>query len=111
MVESIDYKTTSFEEAVPPMDVVIDTVGGDTRERSFEIIKPSGMLVSVVSKPLPERHQSTGARRLFSRGGDHGAAGDDHRLVQSGHVDGPSRNRPAIGAGAYDARNAGPRAA
>jgi NADPH:quinone reductase-like Zn-dependent oxidoreductase len=35
----IDYKTTRFEEAVPPIDVVIDTVGGDTRERSFGIIK------------------------------------------------------------------------
>jgi hypothetical protein len=32
-VESIDHKTTSFGEAVPRMDVVIDTVGGDARER------------------------------------------------------------------------------
>jgi NADPH:quinone reductase-like Zn-dependent oxidoreductase len=64
MVEPIDYKTTSFEDAVPPMDGVIDTVGGDTRERSFGIIKPSGMLMSVVSEPLPERHQSTGVRAV-----------------------------------------------
>jgi NADPH:quinone reductase-like Zn-dependent oxidoreductase len=61
----IDYKTTRFEEAVPPMDVVIDTVGGDTRARSFGIIKPGGMLVSVVSEPMPERQQSHGVRAVF----------------------------------------------
>jgi NADPH:quinone reductase-like Zn-dependent oxidoreductase len=61
----IDYKTTRFEEAVPPIDVVIDTVGGDTQERSFGIIKPGGILVSVVSEPMPERHQSNGIRAIF----------------------------------------------
>jgi NADPH:quinone reductase-like Zn-dependent oxidoreductase len=61
----IDYKTTRFEEVVPPIDVVIDTVGGDTRERSFGIIKPGGMLVSVVSEPMPERHHSNGVRAVF----------------------------------------------
>jgi NADPH:quinone reductase-like Zn-dependent oxidoreductase len=61
----IDYKTTRFEEVVPPIDVVIDTVGGDTRERSFGIIKPGGILVSVVSEPMPERHQSNGVRAVF----------------------------------------------
>ena len=61
----IDYKTTRFEEVVPPLDVVIDTVGGATRERSFGIIKPGGMLVSVVSEPMPERQQSNGVRAVF----------------------------------------------
>ena len=61
----IDYKTTRFEEVVPPLDVVIDTVGGDTRARSFGIIKPGGMLVSVVSEPMPERQQSHGVRAVF----------------------------------------------
>jgi NADPH:quinone reductase-like Zn-dependent oxidoreductase len=61
----IDYKTTRFEEAVPPIDVVIDTVGGETRERSFRIIKPGGILVTSVSEPLPERRQSNGVRAVF----------------------------------------------
>jgi Zinc-binding dehydrogenase len=61
----IDYKTTRFDEVVPPIDVVIDTVGGDTRERSFGIIKPGGMLVSVVSEPMSERHQSNGVQGVF----------------------------------------------
>jgi NADPH:quinone reductase-like Zn-dependent oxidoreductase len=61
----IDYKITKFEKAVPPIDVVIDTVGGDTRERSFGIIKPGGILVSVVSEPMPQRRQSNGVRAVF----------------------------------------------
>ncbi len=61
----IDYKTTRFEQAVPQVDVVIDTVGGDTRERSFGIIKPGGILVSVVSEPMPERLQTNGVRSVF----------------------------------------------
>ena len=61
----IDYRTTRFENAVPPVDAVIDTVGGDTRARSFGIIKPGGVLVTIVSEPLPERHQSNGVRAVF----------------------------------------------
>jgi len=61
----VDYKTTRFDEVVRPVDVVIDTVGGDMRKRSFGIVKPGGILVSVVSEPMPERHQSNGVRAVF----------------------------------------------
>jgi len=61
----IDYKTTRFENAVPPVDAVIDTVGGDTRARSFGIIKPGGVLVTSVSEPLPKEHQANGVRAVF----------------------------------------------
>jgi NADPH:quinone reductase-like Zn-dependent oxidoreductase len=60
----IDYKTTSFENLVPPLDLVLDTVGGETRERSFEVIKPGGILVSVAVPP-PEGQRSNGVRSAF----------------------------------------------
>ena len=45
-----------FEDSVGPVDAVIDTVGGDSRDRSFHTLKPGGILVSVVSTdPLPKR--------------------------------------------------------
>jgi NADPH:quinone reductase-like Zn-dependent oxidoreductase len=47
--EVIDYATTSFEEVVHDVDVVFDTVGGDTLARSWQVVKPGGALVSVVS--------------------------------------------------------------
>ncbi len=47
----IDYQTQRFEEIAPKVDIVLDLVGGETQRRSFAIIKPGGILVSVVSKP------------------------------------------------------------
>lgn len=49
----LDYKTTKFEEVLSPVDVVIDTVGRDARDRSVRLLKPGGILVSVVS-PIPD---------------------------------------------------------
>jgi NADPH:quinone reductase-like Zn-dependent oxidoreductase len=52
----LDYRTGSFEELLSPVDVVIDTVGGETRERSFRVVKPGGIVVSVVSTdPIQQR--------------------------------------------------------
>lgn len=51
--EVIDYKTQKFEEEVKNLDVVLDTVGGDTFERSWGILKPGGFLVSTVAT-IPE---------------------------------------------------------
>src|SRR6266516_7320755 len=49
----IDYTTTRFEEVVHGVDLVFDLVGGDTLQRSWQVIKPGGVLVSVVSPPPP----------------------------------------------------------
>ena len=50
--EIIDYTTTRFEEVVHDVDLVFDLVGGDTLQRSWQVVKPGGVLVSVVS-PQP----------------------------------------------------------
>jgi NADPH:quinone reductase-like Zn-dependent oxidoreductase len=47
--EVVDYRVTDFVEVVRSVDVVIDTVGGDTRRRAFGVLKPGGILVTVVS--------------------------------------------------------------
>lgn len=49
----IDYKTQRFEDAVHGMDAVLDTVGGDTFERSWGVLKPGGFLVTLVAN-VPE---------------------------------------------------------
>jgi NADPH:quinone reductase-like Zn-dependent oxidoreductase len=53
---TIDYRTERFEELAAHVDVVLDTVGGDTQQRSLRVLKPGGILVSVVS-PVPEATQ------------------------------------------------------
>lgn len=47
--EVIDYRAERFEDVVRDMDVVFDTVGGQTLERSWGVLKPSGRLVTVAA--------------------------------------------------------------
>lgn len=51
--EVVNYKSVRFEDVVHAVDIVLDSVGGETRERSFRVLKPGGILVSVVS-PIPQ---------------------------------------------------------
>jgi NADPH:quinone reductase-like Zn-dependent oxidoreductase len=52
----LDSQIGRFEDRLPPFDVLIDTVGGEIRERSLAALKPGGVLVTVVSTdPLPSR--------------------------------------------------------
>ena len=53
--EFIDYKRTKFEDTVTGVDVVFDTVGGDTQERAFQTLKRGGFLVSTVNPPSPDK--------------------------------------------------------
>lgn len=52
---TIDYRSEKFEEIAKDVDVVLDTIGGETRERSWQTLKPGGMLVSIVGGPSQER--------------------------------------------------------
>jgi NADPH:quinone reductase-like Zn-dependent oxidoreductase len=45
----IDYQESRFEDCVKDVDVVFDTVGGETLERSWSVVKPGGRVVTVVS--------------------------------------------------------------
>jgi len=47
--EVIDYRATRFEDTARDVDVVFDTVGGDTLERSRGLLKPGGRLVTIAS--------------------------------------------------------------
>jgi alcohol dehydrogenase len=47
----IDYKTTRFEEVVKDQDVVYDTQGGETLLRSFQTVKPGGVVATIGGRP------------------------------------------------------------
>jgi len=47
--EAIDYKAFRFEKEVGDVDVVFDTVGGDTLERSWAVLKPGGRMVTIAA--------------------------------------------------------------
>ena len=60
----IDYTTTRFEESVRDVDLVLDAVGGDTRERSWAVLRAGGTLVTIV-RPLSDDWVVGGARGVF----------------------------------------------
>src|SRR5205814_5563299 len=62
----IDYRETRFEERVKEIDAVIDTVGGETLERSYGVLKRGGIVVSSAAQPSTEKAEHYGARAAFS---------------------------------------------
>jgi NADPH:quinone reductase-like Zn-dependent oxidoreductase len=56
----IDYKKQNFEEVLKDYDVVLDSVGGTSIVRGFEILKPEGHLISLADKPDAKFAKSNG---------------------------------------------------
>jgi len=71
--EPIDYTTQRFEDVARNVDVVLDTVGSDTLDRSWQVLKRGGILLSLV-QPIPEArakaHGVQGARVVNAPNGD-----------------------------------------
>jgi NADPH:quinone reductase-like Zn-dependent oxidoreductase len=52
--DTIDYTTTRFEEVVRDADVVLDTMGGDTQQRSWKTLREGGILSTILAPPPEE---------------------------------------------------------
>jgi NADPH:quinone reductase-like Zn-dependent oxidoreductase len=61
--DAIDYRGTPFEECIGEVDVVFDTVGGDTLHRSWRLLAPGGRLVTVAVESESDREERV--RRAF----------------------------------------------
>ncbi len=81
----IDYKKTSFENRVHDVDVVFDTVGGNTLERSWKVLRRGGRLVSVASQELTTSYEKLQA--YFKE------KGDLHGIEATWFIVHPSRNQ------------------
>lgn len=63
--EFIDYKAQSFESLLRDYDAVLDTVGGETYEKSFQVLKKGGMLVSMTTPPNQELMARYGVKAIY----------------------------------------------
>lgn len=61
----LDYKTTRFETELSNVDVVFDLVGGDNQLRSFQVMKPGGILVASTQPINEEAAARYGVRGVF----------------------------------------------
>jgi NADPH:quinone reductase-like Zn-dependent oxidoreductase len=64
---AIDYTRTRFEDVAKDVDVVLDTVGRDTLERSYGVVKKGGIIVSIVDEPKREALEAHGIRGVTLR--------------------------------------------
>ncbi|GAA2568788.1 MULTISPECIES: NADP-dependent oxidoreductase [Streptomyces] len=65
--ETVDYRETDFTEAVKDVDVVLDTIGGDNALRSLRVLRPGGVVVSILpggSNDFYEEAERLGVRGL-----------------------------------------------
>lgn len=49
----IDYRQSDFAEELSELDLVFDTIGGTTLEKSYRVLKPGGKIVSIMGFPDP----------------------------------------------------------
>jgi NADPH:quinone reductase-like Zn-dependent oxidoreductase len=66
----VDYKTQRFEDHASGLDMVFDLIGGQTRERSWPLLKKGGKLVSTLTDPSQDTARKYGVlamRALHSR--------------------------------------------
>jgi NADPH:quinone reductase-like Zn-dependent oxidoreductase len=83
----IDYRTQRFEDAVADVDLVFDTVGGDTWERSWAVLGPRGRLVSIAVPRPPERDSDDGRRAIwFIVKQDREQLREIGSLIDAGHI-------------------------
>lgn len=112
--QTVDYRRQQFEQIVDPVDVVLDTVGGETQSRSYRVLKPGGTLVSIAAPPNSDETKRFGVQghwfflepdgqklaelgALFSEGLMHPEVhaelpledvAEAHRMSEAGHVRG-----------------------
>ncbi|CAA9582552.1 MAG: hypothetical protein AVDCRST_MAG59-4980 [uncultured Thermomicrobiales bacterium] len=111
---AIDHRARPFEDEVAEADVVLDPVGGDVYRRSFDVLRPGGVLVSTAEVPDEAAAKGHGVRARWIENGPNGAllreivgqvergrlrptvhevlplaeAGRAHEISQAGHVHG-----------------------
>jgi NADPH:quinone reductase-like Zn-dependent oxidoreductase len=64
----IDYRAEEVATKAQGIDLVIDTVGGETQKKSFVLVKKGGLLLSIVSPPDEALAKEHGITARFERG-------------------------------------------
>ncbi len=83
----IDYRKQRFEQETGDLDMVFDLIDGETRERSWALIRKGGILVSTLTEPsqqLARQHGIRATRYTVRADGDE--LGEIAGLIDAGKV-------------------------
>ena len=89
--EPIDYTQQRFEDIARKIDIVLDTLGGDTQERSWQVLKKGGALLSLVQPPSAEKAKELGVRAAFVASHPNGA-----QLAEIAHLIDSRKLKPIV---------------
>jgi NADPH:quinone reductase-like Zn-dependent oxidoreductase len=85
--EVIDYQAQKFEDVARKIDIVLDTIGSDTQERSWKVLKKGGVLVSLVQPPSEEKARSVSVRGAMVQNRPDGAKlADIAKIIDAGQL-------------------------
>jgi NADPH:quinone reductase-like Zn-dependent oxidoreductase len=87
----IDHKTQRFEDHASDLDMVFDLIDGETRERSWKLLKKNGILVSTLSNPSQEKAKEYGVRALH-----YGVEADGKELAEIAQLVAAGKVKPHI---------------
>ncbi|HWQ94109.1 MAG TPA: NADP-dependent oxidoreductase [Gammaproteobacteria bacterium] len=83
----IDYTQTRFEDEVRDLDAVFDTVGEEVQQRSWQVLKKGGILVSILALTVPDDAAARGLRSAYVFVQPNAAQlGQIAELIDGGHV-------------------------
>jgi NADPH:quinone reductase-like Zn-dependent oxidoreductase len=86
----IDYKNDDFAKAVKDVDIVLDPVGGETTDRSLQVLRKGGTLVSIVGGAKEPVQQQASEKEIVAKNYLVHSSGEDMRqlatMLEDGHV-------------------------
>lgn len=90
---AIDYTKDDFAEVLSDYDVVFDTIGGEVQQKSFQVLKKGGTLVSIVSPPSEDlaKEREVHTEYFFLQP-------DGNKLRQLGELIEAGKVKPVVGA-------------
>jgi NADPH:quinone reductase-like Zn-dependent oxidoreductase len=80
----IDYRKDDFEKLLHDYDVVLNSLGGETLEKSLRVLKPGGRLISISGPPDPDFAKDMGSLRFWNHTPSRGSS-LSIRIDQRGH--------------------------
>jgi NADPH:quinone reductase-like Zn-dependent oxidoreductase len=86
-VATVVDRTSAYEQEIGGFDVVVDAFGPQAQERSWGLLKPGGILVSIAAPPPQDVAQSRGVRATMAFGAPNGSTlAEADRLFDAGQL-------------------------